>query len=367
MNGRMIGVIGGTGRVGRECLRYLHENTAFGLLIGGRKPPREALPGSFLSVDVFDEASLARFCGQCSLVINCAGPASAVRERVAAAALAGGCHYVDPGGYTPLFPILSSRRPEIRAKRLTFLLTLGILPGLSELFPVYVGRTCFDQVEGFEYACVGRDRWTFPSAWDIAWGVGNIGNGEAPVYYEQGVRRQAGLLASGRRMDLPAPVGRHTVFRLMRDDLQRFVEESGISEAHVYGNNWGRWVTLATVLVRLAGWYGTERRLAQSARLIMRAAELDMRGRKPGFMLHLRMRGTLRGQPRSVVRTLFLEDTYRATGLCAAIGARLAAEGMEPDVFRAAQMPDTQAFMRHFLAQGYVITGGALPGEWGRL
>lgn len=57
MNGRMIGVIGGTGRVGRECLRYLHENTAFGLLIGGRKPPREALPGSFLSVDVFDEAS----------------------------------------------------------------------------------------------------------------------------------------------------------------------------------------------------------------------------------------------------------------------------------------------------------------------
>ena len=140
MNGRMIGVIGGTGRVGRECLRYLHENTAFGLLIGGRKPPREALPGSFLSVDVFDEASLARFCGQCSLVINCAGPASAVRERVAAAALAGGCHYVDPGGYTPLFPILSSRRPEIRAKRLTFLLTLGILPGLSELFPVYVAR-----------------------------------------------------------------------------------------------------------------------------------------------------------------------------------------------------------------------------------
>ena len=45
MNGRMIGVIGGTGRVGRECLRYLHENTAFGLLIGGRKPPREA-PGT---------------------------------------------------------------------------------------------------------------------------------------------------------------------------------------------------------------------------------------------------------------------------------------------------------------------------------
>ncbi len=366
MSGPMIGVIGGTGRVGRECLRYLHEHTDCGLLVGGRKLPREPLPGSFRLVDVFDEGSLARFCGQCSLIVNCAGPASAVRERAAVAALAGGCHYVDPGGYTPLFSLLSSRVQEIRARGLTFLLTLGILPGLSELLPVYVAQEDFDQAEGFEYASVGRDRWTFPSAYDIAWGIGNIGNGEAPIYYEQGVRRQAGLLASGRRMDLPAPVGNHAVFRLMRDDLQAFVEASGIREAHAYGNNWGRWVSLATVLVRLTGWYGSERRLAQSARLIMKAAEWDMRGRKPGFMLHLRMRGIRNGQPRRVARTLFLEDTYRATGLCAAIGARLVLEGMEPGVFRAAQMPVPDRFMRHFLAQGYAIAGEDLPGEGGR-
>ncbi|MFR4119091.1 MAG: saccharopine dehydrogenase [Bilophila wadsworthia] len=276
------------------------------------------------------------------LVINCAAPL-AVRERVAAAVLAGGCHYVDPVYAARYFPGGRKSAPAADVPA-----HARHPAGPVRTLPVYVARTCFDQV-GFEYACVGRDRWTFPSAWDIAWGVGNIGNGEAPVYYEQGVRRQAGLLASGRRMDLPAPVGRHTVFRLMRDDLQLFVEESGISEAHVYGNNWGCWVTLATVLVRLAGWYGTERRLAQSARLIMRAAELDMRGRKPGFMLHLRMRGMLRGKPRSVVRTLFLEDTYRATGLCAAIGARLAAEGMEPDGSGGADA-DPQV-MRHFRRQ----------------
>ena len=81
----------------------------------------------------------------------------------------------------------------------------------------------------------------------------------------------------------------------------------------------------------------------------------DMRGKKPGFMLHLRMRGNWQGRPRRVVRTLFFEDTYRATGLCAAIGARLALEGMTPGLFRAAQLPDPVSFMRHFLALGYEI------------
>ena len=60
-------------------------------------------------------------------------------------------------------------------------------------------------------------------------------------------------------------------------------------------------------------------------------------------------------------------DQAALDGMAMQMRARLAAEGMEPDVFRAAQMPDPQAFMRHFLAQGYVVTGGALPGEWGRL
>ena len=81
--------------------------------------------------------------------------------------------------------------------------------------------------------------------------------------------KEAGLLTSGRTLDLPAPVGPYRLFRLMREDLQQFVEDTGIRDAQVFGNNWGLWVSLATVLIRLAGWFHTERQLTRSARLIM--------------------------------------------------------------------------------------------------
>ncbi len=351
----VIGVLGGTGRVGRECLRHLGEASSCELLVGSRRPPLESLPGTFVEVDIFDAASLARFCSRCSLIVNCTGPASLVRERVAQAALHHHCHYIDPGGYTPLFGWLNARNQKISDRRLTYLITLGILPGLSEIFPVFVAQTDFDRVDALECGVVGRDRWTYPSAWDIAWGVGNIGKGEAPVYYERGERKLAYLFTSAKRMTFPEPVGRHTVFRLMRDDLQQFIEAAGIPAAHAYGNNWGCWVGLATVLVRLLRWYGSERQLDRAARLIMRASAWDMRGKRPGFMLHVRARGVHKGQQRQVARTLFFEDTYRATGVCAAIGAQLVAEGMEPGLFRAAQLPAPGLFMRRFLEQGYSV------------
>lgn len=352
----VIGVLGGTGRVGRECLRHLSEALSCELLIGGRRPPLGALPGTFEQVDIFDAASLARFCSRCSLIVNCTGPASLVRDRVALAALHHHCHFIDPGGYTPLFGWLDAQGQEIRNRGLTYLLALGILPGLSEIFPVFVVQTEFDRVDAFECGVVGRDRWTYPSAWDIAWGVGNIGKDEAPVYYERGERKLANLFASAKQVTFPEPVGRHTVFRLMRDDLQQFIEARGIPDAHTYGNNWGYWVSLATVLVRLLRWYGSEKRLDRAARLIMRASAWDMRGKRPGFMMHMRARGVCKGQQRHVMRTLFFEDTYRATGVCAAIGARLVTEGMEPGLFRAAQLPDPGLFMRRFLEQGYSVT-----------
>ena len=80
MKENTIGVIGATGRVGRECLRYLAGHTDFTLLAGSRNLPGAPVPGTFQTVDVFDPASLARFCEQCALVINCAGPASVVKE-----------------------------------------------------------------------------------------------------------------------------------------------------------------------------------------------------------------------------------------------------------------------------------------------
>jgi hypothetical protein len=362
MNRRVIGVIGGLGRVGRQCLRYLSEQADCELLVGGRSepegtaPPFDAPGAGFQRVDVFNDAELDAFCKRCRLIVNCAGPAALVRERVAKAALARKCHFVDSGGYTPLFQALDAR--EIADAGLSFFLGAGILPGLAEIFPPYVADREFDAVESMEYAIIGRDAWTLPSAYDIAWGIGNVGKNEAAGYFERGKYKEAGPLRSARRFVLPRPVGGHLLFRLMREDMREFIEARGIPSADVYGNNWGVWVSLATLVIRLAGLHTTEDRLKLAAKLIMAASRLDMRGKKPGFMLHLGMSGRRDGAGRSVRRTLYFSDTYRATGLCAAITARrILEEGLGPGLYRGASLPDPAAFMNLFLAQGYEITG----------
>lgn len=362
MNKRVIGVIGGTGRVGRECLRYLSEHADCELLAGGRSRPESMstsppLYGAeFVPVDVFNDAELSSFCQRCRLIINCSGPAALVRERVAKAALLHTCHFVDPGGYTPLFHALDAR--AVADSGLSFFLGAGILPGLSEIFPPYVADKEFDAVARMEYAIIGRDAWTLSSAYDIAWGVGNVGRGEGPGYFAQGRYKEAGLLRSARRLRLPRPVGAQVLFRLLREDMREFIQARNIPSADVYCNNWGLWVSLATIAIRLAGLYTTEDRLRLAAKLVMAASRLDMRGKEPGFMLHLRMSGCKDGRERSVRRTLYFPDTYRATGVCAAIGARLLLEKRwGAGLFRGASLPDPAAFMSLFLAQGYEITG----------
>jgi hypothetical protein len=362
MNRQGIGVIGGTGRVGRECLRYLSDHVDCELLAGSRSTPEgTALSphvhgAEFAAVDVFNDMELDSFCKRCRLIINCSGPAALVRERVAKAALAHKCHFVDPGGYTPLFHALDAR--QIANSGLSFFLGAGIFPGLSEIFPPYVADKEFDVVESMEYAIIGRDAWTLPSAYDIAWGVGNMGKDEAAGYFEQGNYKEARLLRSVRRLRLPLPIGRHVLFRLMREDMREFIQARDIPTADVYSNNWGVWVSLATIAIRLAGLYTTEDRLRLAAKLVMTASRLDMRGKEPGFMLHLRMSGLRGGGRRSVRRTVYFTDTYRATGLCAAIGARRILEGDQGvGLVRGASLPDPSGFMRLLLAQGYEVTG----------
>ncbi|MDR2574601.1 MAG: saccharopine dehydrogenase NADP-binding domain-containing protein [Desulfovibrio sp.] len=355
-----IGVIGASGRVGQECLRCLSESGRYAVLAGGRKGPQDqaSLYGAdFRPVDVFDENQLDAFCRDMGLIINCAGPAALIRDRAAKAALRHGCHFVDAGGYTPLYGALDAA--AIVGRSLRFLLAFGIMPGLSEIFPPYVAESEFDKVDAMSYAVIGRDAWTPSSAYDIAWGVGNMGREEGAFYYRNGCRRETGILGSATRMRLPLPVGEQVLFRLMREDMREFVEKCPVPDADVFCNNWGIWVSLATVAVRLAGLYKTEKQLERAARLIAAASKLDMRRKEPGFMLHLRMRGSREGRERSLLRTLYFTDTYRATGICAAIGAHLILEeGIAPGLYRGASLPAPTVFMRHFLARGYQVACG---------
>jgi hypothetical protein len=357
-----IGIIGGCGQVGQKAVRYLIDETSHNILLGGRNTPDDSMKkqaqgrSSFMPVDIFQDKSLSAFCDECDILINCAGPSAMAGDRVAMAALKHNIHYVDPGGHNPVYHSLTAHNKEMKKKGLISVLAVGILPGLSELFPIHEANRNFDTILNMEYSYIGRDRWTHNSAYDIAWGVGNIGKGEAAIIYEQGKLKKVNLFTSGKTVQLPPPLGKRKLFPVFREELRDFVESHNIKNARVYGNNWGVWVSLATIAVRLLHWHGTKRQLHQSADLIVKAAKRDLKDKSPGFMLHLTMQGTKNGQPMSLASTLYFEDTYRATGICAAIAARMIAEGNIPAGRHwASQIPNTEAFINLFQQQNYTI------------
>src|SRR5919108_349874 len=91
-----------------------------------------AYAGDVTLVTPPDDASLARFCDGCRVVLDCTGPSFRVLDRVARAALRAGADYVGAGGDEPAYEALA--RTRLRPGR-TAVVSAGMMPGLSGLLP----------------------------------------------------------------------------------------------------------------------------------------------------------------------------------------------------------------------------------------
>ncbi|MNW12017.1 hypothetical protein D3C71_2096000 [compost metagenome] len=58
-------------------------------------------------------------------------------------------------------------QPELTAKGLTFIVSAGIYPGLSELLPAYAAQAYFDEVERLELFFAGSGEFSLNAAYDI--------------------------------------------------------------------------------------------------------------------------------------------------------------------------------------------------------
>ncbi len=102
-----VGVVGGYGATGRVVVSELWKSTSWDIRIGGRNLAKARTLGaefdgrvSAFQVDVLDSNSLEKFCSECSMVVNCAGPVSVLQDRAAQAAFHQRCHYIDAAGMT---------------------------------------------------------------------------------------------------------------------------------------------------------------------------------------------------------------------------------------------------------------------------
>lgn len=228
-----FGIVGGYGATGTAAAAELLRSSAGAILIGGRNADHAVALAmklgrrvSAAQFDVLDPRSLNDFCSRCSIIINCAGPVSVLQDRVAQAALRTGSHYVDVAGLTFVKERMSPHAQQIADLGLSFVVSAGWMPGISELVPAYahaVARTKMDTVESVSVYFSDSGEWSDNALRDGVWFVHHAGL-PRPGFFRKGQRVRIRMSAASRIADLGDPIGRRR-FSLVSvpelDDLGR--------------------------------------------------------------------------------------------------------------------------------------------------
>jgi hypothetical protein len=211
-----VGVVGGYGATGKVVLSELWKSTGWQIKIGGRNLDQaktfaagfdQRVTASHL--DVLNDGSLDEFCRHCSMVVNCAGPVSALEDRIVQTAFRARCQYVDAAGLTlvkePLIPL----DREISGLGLSFVVSAGWLPGITELLPVYAHALALTRMEAIDSLTVyfgDSGEWSDNAFRDAAWFLRRTGL-HGPRYFCKGSLTPAKVSQSSIKLDLGGSIG----------------------------------------------------------------------------------------------------------------------------------------------------------------
>jgi hypothetical protein len=212
-----FGIVGGYGATGRVVVSELWKSSDGEIRIGGRDLEKgKALAAEFdgrvaaSHLDVLEVGSLNRFCNECSIIVNCAGPVMLLQDRVAQAAFQARCHYLDLAGLAFVKDRMLPHNQEIVDRGLSFIVSAGWLPGLSEFLPVYAhtrARAQMDTIESMAVYFGDSGEWSSAAFQDMAWHLHHFGF-QSPAYFCKGERVRARMFSASPRVDLGSRVGR---------------------------------------------------------------------------------------------------------------------------------------------------------------
>lgn len=211
-----FGVVGGSGSTGTVVVSELHKSSDAEIVIGARDATRASAIAAEIGgkvsasrLDVLDSRSLDEFCSRCSIVINCAGPVMLLQGRVAQSALRNRCHYIDLAGVTFVKERMLPHGQEIADAGLSFVVSAGWMPGITELLPAYANaqaRTKLDSVESLTIYFGDGGDWSANALRDGVWFIHKEGL-RSPGYFHKGEWVRAKMSAASRKINLGGPVG----------------------------------------------------------------------------------------------------------------------------------------------------------------
>ncbi|MBN1074211.1 NAD-dependent epimerase/dehydratase family protein [Clostridium botulinum] len=141
---KKVGVIGATGNIGRTVVSELIGNNNVRMIITCRnisklsKLYKHNDKVKFMQLNVNNCKELQEFADECDIVINCSSPSSLLYNKVAKVCLENNIDYIDVSGNGDLSNYLEGKRQLIEDKKLSYILSAGIYPGFTEIYPYYV-------------------------------------------------------------------------------------------------------------------------------------------------------------------------------------------------------------------------------------
>ncbi|HYN14963.1 MAG TPA: saccharopine dehydrogenase NADP-binding domain-containing protein [Terriglobales bacterium] len=255
-----FGIVGGYGATGKVVVSELCKFADGELLIGGRDSAKaKALAAEFGSgvsaarLDVLDERSLKEFCSQCSIIVNCAGPVMELQDRVAQAAFRQRCHYVDAAGMSLVKERMLPHGREISDLGLSFVVSAGWMPGISELLPVYAdarARASMDEIESLTVYLSDSGEWSANALRDGAWYIHRSGL-RSPGYFHRGEWTRAKISAAFRTVNLGDPIGRGHFCMFSTPELREVGQRLSSGDFLTYTYLSGIRTVIATTLMAL--------------------------------------------------------------------------------------------------------------------
>ncbi|MDP5213374.1 NAD(P)H-binding protein [Pseudoalteromonas tunicata] len=327
MPAKSVLLLGGSGQVGLQAATYLLNNTSVKLILASRK--NNTLPAvltqfkdrvSVINVDALDTEELSKHIIPADLVVTCIGPSGIVGDKVILACKATHTPVIDAGGYDPVYNSLHQHESKQKST-VPLIFNVGLLPGLSGTFPHYLIQQQDSKlaIEELELQYIGRDAWSYNSAWDIIYGLGDFGQERGFCYYQNNTIKPEKFSKASTSAIFPAPIGKVSSMLLYAEEIVQLAKRYKINTAKVYGANVGPRAMFTCLIAKVFKMYRTPKSISRAAKWLVKASAKDMKKLSPVFAIQAKLTFD-NGQ--SEYAQIVVQDTYQATGYIIGITAK---------------------------------------------
>ena len=283
-----------------------------------------------------------------------------LQDRVAQAAFRSRSHYVDVAGLTFVKEGMRAHAKEISALGLSFVVSAGWMPGISEVVPVYANAQARRRMDAIESVAVyfgDSGQWSDNALRDGLWHVRRTGL-RSPAYSHKGEPTRAKMSQASCRVDLGDPIGRRRFSLFSVPELDEIGRQLADCDVFIYSYVSGfRTIAAAILMAALPLPEGLGLRLLRG---VFRRNRLPVDG-----FAAARVVGQSQGCRCAFTARVVYRDRrdYWMNGLVPAMVARLISQGklVRPGVHFLADALDPISFMEELKKAGVEQTESFAP------